>query len=61
MQRVQLHVYDLSQGLARQLSLPMMGVHIDAVYHTGIVAFGKEWFLYAQHFDTYKNETWNFR
>jgi hypothetical protein len=42
---VVLHVYDLSQGMARAMSLPFLGVQIDAIYHTGIVVFGKEWFF----------------
>ncbi|CAI5975629.1 unnamed protein product [Closterium sp. NIES-64] len=42
---VVLHVYDLSRGLARQLSQTLLGTAIDAVYHTGVVAYGTEyWF-----------------
>ncbi|CAI5526130.1 unnamed protein product [Closterium sp. Naga37s-1] len=42
---VVLHVYDLSHGLARQLSQTLLGTAIDAVYHTGVVAYGTEyWF-----------------
>lgn len=42
---VKLHVYDLSQGMARQLSVAFLGVSIDAIYHTGVVVYGKEyWF-----------------
>ncbi|CUS09006.1 unnamed protein product [Tuber aestivum] len=39
---VQLYVYDLSQGMAREMSLGLLGVQIDAVYHTSIVVGGKE-------------------
>eukprot|EP00475_Leptophrys_vorax_P018368 TRINITY_DN2509_c0_g1_i3.p1 TRINITY_DN2509_c0_g1~~TRINITY_DN2509_c0_g1_i3.p1 ORF type:complete len:376 (+),score=-25.11 TRINITY_DN2509_c0_g1_i3:102-1130(+) len=40
-----LHVYDLSQGLARQLSRTLLGEAIDAVYHTAVVVYGTEyWF-----------------
>jgi hypothetical protein len=41
--RVQLYVYDLSNGLARSISLAFLGTHIDAVYHTSIVMEGLEY------------------
>jgi len=42
---VSLHVYDLSGGMARMLSGDLLGTTIEAVYHTGIVVYGKEyWF-----------------
>ena len=39
---VVLHLYDLSHGLASQLSAQLLGRHIDAVYHSGVVVFGSE-------------------
>lgn len=39
---VQLYVYDLSGGIARSLSLPLLGTQIDAIYHTSIVVRGIE-------------------
>ncbi|OCL14302.1 DUF862-domain-containing protein [Glonium stellatum] len=42
---VQLYVYDLSKGLARQLSAQFLGTHIDAVYHTSLVFGGIEYFF----------------
>ncbi|KAI5252000.1 DUF862-domain-containing protein [Aureobasidium subglaciale] len=44
---VQLYVYDLSQGLARMMSQSLLGVHIDAVYHTSLVFGGVEYFYGA--------------
>eukprot|EP00271_Cylindrocystis_brebissonii_P008514 TRINITY_DN22890_c0_g1_i1.p1 TRINITY_DN22890_c0_g1~~TRINITY_DN22890_c0_g1_i1.p1 ORF type:complete len:397 (+),score=61.51 TRINITY_DN22890_c0_g1_i1:775-1965(+) len=41
--RVAVHVYDLSQGLARQLSLSLLGKSIEAIYHTGVVIYGNEY------------------
>ena len=41
-QEVVLHLYDLTHGMARSLSLSLLGRHIDAVWHTGVVAFGVE-------------------
>ena len=40
---VQLYVYDLSNGMARALSRPLMGIQIDAIYHTSIVMQGVEY------------------
>ncbi|KAI6027534.1 PUL domain-containing protein, partial [Pisolithus microcarpus] len=37
---VQLYVYDLSNGLARQLSAQLTGRQIDGIWHTSVVAFG---------------------
>lgn len=42
---VQLHVYDLSNGLAAQLSQQLTGRYFRAVFHTGIVVFGREYFF----------------
>ncbi|TFY65392.1 hypothetical protein EVJ58_g2001 [Rhodofomes roseus] len=41
---VQLYAYDLSNGLAKQLSLPLTGKQIDGVWHTSVVVFGREIF-----------------
>lgn len=41
---VTLHVYDLSQGMARQFSPALMGRQIDGIWHTGIVVYGKEYY-----------------
>lgn len=40
---VHLLVYDLSQGLARQMSMGMLGFQLDAIYHTSIELDGLEW------------------
>lgn len=40
---VHLLVYDLSQGLARQMSLGLLGFQLDAVYHTSIELQGREY------------------
>ncbi|KAK9370248.1 PPPDE putative peptidase domain-containing protein [Lipomyces kononenkoae] len=34
---VQLYVYDLSKGLARQMSMQFIGKHIEGVWHTSVV------------------------
>lgn len=42
---VVLHVYDLSQGMARQFSPMIIGKTIDGIWHTGVVAFGVEYYF----------------
>lgn len=39
---VQLYIYDLSKGLAAQLSMQFLGKWIEAVYHTAVVVGGVE-------------------
>lgn len=40
---VQLYVYDLSRGLAKNISAALLGIQIDAIYHTSIVMQGLEY------------------
>lgn len=40
---VQLLVYDLSRGMARQMSMGLLGFQLDAVYHTSIELQGREY------------------
>ena len=42
---VQVYVYDLSQGLARVYSPMLLGILIDAIYHTSVVIRNKEYYL----------------
>ena len=44
---VLLYVYDLSRGLARQMSMQFLGIQIDAIYHTSIVLGRDEYFYGA--------------
>ncbi|KAI3760242.1 hypothetical protein L1987_50635 [Smallanthus sonchifolius] len=43
--KVKLHVYDLSGGLARQLSMSFLGKAIEAIWHTGVVVYGTEYYF----------------
>ncbi|KAG2318186.1 hypothetical protein Bca52824_021308 [Brassica carinata] len=43
--KVTLNVYDLSRGLARQLSASLLGKVIEGVWHTGVVVYGNEYFF----------------
>lgn len=44
---VELYVYDLTNGMARQMSQQFLGIHLDAVYHTSLVFEGIEYFFGA--------------
>ncbi|KAK5620132.1 Desumoylating isopeptidase 1 [Crenichthys baileyi] len=44
---VKLYIYDLSRGMARQLSPVMLGRQLDGIWHTGVVVHGKEFFFGA--------------
>ncbi|KAG1144086.1 hypothetical protein G6F37_008694 [Rhizopus arrhizus] len=39
---VKLYVYDLSQGLAKSMSLALTGKQIDGIWHTSVVVYGQE-------------------
>ncbi|KAE8708116.1 chitinase family protein [Hibiscus syriacus] len=43
--KVTLNVYDLSQGLARQLSMTLLGKVIEGIWHTGVVVYGNEYYF----------------
>lgn len=45
MPEVQAYVYDITQGMAAQMSMALLGKQIDIVPHTGIVVFGREYFF----------------
>ncbi|WCJ38096.1 Desumoylating isopeptidase 1 [Euphorbia peplus] len=43
--KVILNVYDLSQGMARQLSSSFLGKVIEGIWHTGVVVYGNEYYF----------------
>ncbi|KAM1003598.1 hypothetical protein ACFX15_003650 [Malus domestica] len=43
--KVNLNVYDLSQGLARQMSTAFLGKAIEGIWHTGLVVYGNEYYF----------------
>ncbi|CEO99456.1 unnamed protein product (mitochondrion) [Plasmodiophora brassicae] len=44
MVRVQLYLYDLSQGMARQMSPMLLGREIEGIWHSGVVVYDREYF-----------------
>ncbi|RHY22867.1 hypothetical protein DYB25_004054 [Aphanomyces astaci] len=45
MYEVVLHVYDLTRGMARQMSPALLGRQIEGVWHTGVFVYEKEYFF----------------
>lgn len=45
---VQLHIYDLTSGMAAMMSQLLLGRHIEGVWHTAIVVYGREFFFGGQ-------------
>jgi len=43
--KVQVYLYDLSQGMMASLSPALLGRQLDAIWHTSVVAFGNEYFF----------------
>jgi hypothetical protein len=46
-EEVWLYQYDLTNGMARALSLQLIGTQLDAVWHTSVVVFGREYYFGA--------------
>lgn len=45
MSEVKLFVYDLSQGVARQLSPALLGKQIDGIWHSALGVYGREYYF----------------
>jgi len=43
--KVQVYIYDLTQGMARSLGPALLGWPLEGVWHTAIVVYGKEYFF----------------
>ena len=44
-EEVTLHMYDLSHGMAASMSQQLLGTHVEAVWHTAVVVFGREFYF----------------
>lgn len=44
-EKVTLLVYDISMGMARSMSLMLIGRQVDAIYHTSLVVYGREYYF----------------
>lgn len=41
---VQLYVYDMTNGVASVMSQMLLGQHIEGIWHTAVVVYGREFF-----------------
>jgi hypothetical protein len=44
-EKVTLSLYDITNGLAKSMSMMFIGQQVDAVYHSSIVVYGKEYYF----------------
>ena len=44
---VYLYVYDISQGMARTMSMGLLGKQIEGVWHSAVVVYGVEYYFCA--------------
>lgn len=42
---VELYIYDLSKGMAAIMSSTVIGRHVEGIWHTAIVAYGREYYF----------------
>ncbi|XP_076221171.1 uncharacterized protein LOC116433012 isoform X1 [Nomia melanderi] len=42
---VELYIYDLSKGMAATMSRTVIGRHVEGIWHTAIVAYGREYYF----------------
>lgn len=47
-QQVELYIYDLTNGMAAMMSQVLLGRHIEGVWHTAVVIYGREFFFGGQ-------------
>lgn len=40
-----IHVYDISNGTARELSKSLLGIELEGIWHTSVVVFGAEYYF----------------
>lgn len=43
--KVKVYLYDISNGMAKSLSPMLIGKQIEAVWHTGLVVYGNEYYF----------------
>ena len=40
-EKVVLALYDITQGMAKQMSMMFIGQQVDAIYHSSLIVYGK--------------------
>lgn len=44
-EKVTLALYDITSGMAKSMSMMFLGQQIDAVYHSSLVVYGREYYF----------------
>ena len=44
-EKVVLALYDITQGMAKQMSMMFIGQQVDAIYHSSLIVYGKEYYF----------------
>lgn len=44
-EKVTLALYDITNGLAKSMSMMVIGQQVDAVYHSSLIVFGREYYF----------------
>ncbi|CAK7896119.1 hypothetical protein CAAN1_12S01596 [[Candida] anglica] len=42
---VKVYVYDISRGMAAMYAPMILGINLEAIYHTSVVIYGKEYYI----------------
>lgn len=44
-EKVTLALYDITQGMAKNFSMGFIGIQVDAVYHSSLIVYGREYYF----------------
>lgn len=44
-EKVILALYDITMGMAKSMSMMFIGQQVDAVYHSALIVYGKEYYF----------------
>merc|ERR1712048_829891 len=55
---VELILYDISAGVAKDWSEALLGTHFDAIYHSGLLVFGSEYWYGGKIFKSKPGSEW---
>ena len=44
-EKVELAVYDITNGMAKNMSMMFIGQQVDAVFHSALIVYGKEYYF----------------
>lgn len=44
-EKVTLALYDITQGMAKNMSMMFLGKQVDAIYHSSLIVYGREYYF----------------